>query len=843
MDLNKTIEKIEADREQTEASFVFCLWKDPQRYDDYKTVNEGTDKTLICEEPLFYFQVGRGIRQQGFQTIDNITVDTYLADKPTLRKHFEELNGWRACKAMMDLVDPENVDGFLDQINKMNTLKILATRYEDMLSHPEKFEHSTNEEVYEAFEYMNNSVALTTGHDSKVESLVVDEKYIQDCNAGMDVGLSYAAGAPLLNYLTLGAPIGDMYLFAGHSGIGKALEINTPVLTYNGFVPMKDIHVGDLVIGEDGKPYPVIGVFPQGMREGYRVTFEDDSYVDCDGEHLWKFKTFADVRKGKEWKVDTLNNMLKKYKFKVNGGTFNLAIPVTKPVEKFRDEAELPIPPYSLGTLIGDGCLKYHPITLTNPEKDIVEKVGDELKEFGEFHHFQNYLQHNFCSNNNFGIGKNGKSINELGRRIKELGLDCLSSEKFIPNIYLKSNKENRLSLLQGLIDTDGSVNKKGAVSFSTTSKLLARDVQTLIWSLGYRCSLKQQIRKDKNIDYNIRIFAKSDELFTSEKHKNRYENRRKLTRFHSYDYLKIVKVEKLPEPVEMQCISVASPDHTYICGDYIVTHNTSFIFENMVIPFAEAGTGVGIISNEMQSKAYKNLLLVHILTHDLNYWKITRKKLSIGHFNDEELEMLRKAAAITKEKYSNIRFVKMFENDTSKVIQHIKRLARSGTKAIIFDTMKASDDSSGDNMWQSLLMDSRKIFNAVSKEQVALICTFQLALHTTNQRWLDATCLSNSKQIKEVVAQAVFCRALWQDEYTGEKNDCEPYYRDKNNPKIKKPFILDKNKKYIVAFLNKTRSDETDQTILFQFDGQWNRWQEIGFCTIKNDHGQFDRR
>ena len=69
MDLTKAIEKIEANRVQAEASFVFCLWKDPQRYDDYKNINEGTDKTLICEEQVFYFMVGRGIRRQGFSNI------------------------------------------------------------------------------------------------------------------------------------------------------------------------------------------------------------------------------------------------------------------------------------------------------------------------------------------------------------------------------------------------------------------------------------------------------------------------------------------------------------------------------------------------------------------------------------------------------------------------------------------------------------------------------------------------------------------------------------------------------------------------------------------------------
>ena len=79
MDLTKAIEKIEANRVQAEASFVFCLWKDPQRYDDYKNINEGTDKTLICEEQVFYFMVGRGIRRQGFSNIEGNKVDATIS--------------------------------------------------------------------------------------------------------------------------------------------------------------------------------------------------------------------------------------------------------------------------------------------------------------------------------------------------------------------------------------------------------------------------------------------------------------------------------------------------------------------------------------------------------------------------------------------------------------------------------------------------------------------------------------------------------------------------------------------------------------------------------------------
>lgn len=493
MDLNKAIARIEENRVRAEASFVFCLWKDPQRYDDYKNVNEGTDKTLICEDQVFYFMIGRGIRRQGFTNIDNITLDTYLADKPSLRKHYEELNGWRACVGMMELVDPENTDSYYNQISKMNTLKILATKYDELLSHPERFDDATNEDVYNTFELLNNQAALTTGNSAKVENIIADEKYLDQCDAGMGVGVQYDKVAKLLNSLTLGLPIGDMYLLAAHSGSFKS-----------------------------------------------------------------------------------------------------------------------------------------------------------------------------------------------------------------------------------------------------------------------------------------------------------------------------------------------------------------SFLFNNMVVPIAENGYKVCIISNEMTVDAYKNLLLVHVLTNDLNYWNITRKKLKTGHFTEEDKKMLREAIKIEKEKYSDIQFVKLFESDTSSLVKYIKRLARSGTKVFIYDTLKASDSSGNDDrMWQTLLMDSRRIFQAVSKEQVCFVASFQLALYTTNQRYLDASCLSSSKQIKEVCSEVCLQRLLWDDEYPNEKYDCEPYrYKKTESGKyIKVPVEIDKDKKYVVIFLDKTRNDERGQCLLYCVNGAYNTWQEIGYCTIKNDHGQYDRR
>lgn len=279
--------------------------------------------------------------------------------------------------------------------------------------------------------------------------------------------------------------------------------------------------------------------------------------------------------------------------------------------------------------------------------------------------------------------------------------------------------------------------------------------------------------------------------------------------------------------------------------GGFSGTGKTSFVFENMILPMAENGTKCCIISNEMQVRAYRQLLIVHILTHEFNYWKITRKHLKIGNFTDEQKDLLKQAASIGREKYKTIKFVKMFDNDTPRVCKTIRKYSKLGYQMFLWDTMKSDDDSSLE-MYRQLLHTSRKVFQTASRENVAVVCTYQLALHLLNQRYLDANCLSNGKQIKEVFSEMIYIRPLWDDEYTGERCDCKAYTRNKRPDgtweKFTTPITLDKTKKYIVAFLDKTRNDEDKQQILYEANLTWNSWHEVGFCTIKNEHVQTTR-
>lgn len=487
MELKDYPKELTEGRESAEATFVFCLWKQPDLFDDFSRINAGDDETLKTPDGVFYFTLGRQMHNQGYKSFDNVTIYTFLEGKPTVKKHFDELGGYSTVSELCSLVNTDNVDAYYDKIAKLNTLMTLHDKGFNVVSNMDRFAKMTNQEVYDYYDYILNSVSIKNTHDIEIETLEIDDKFLEECDAGSTQGISYGAHCPILNYLTLGTPLGDMYMFGGYSGVGK-----------------------------------------------------------------------------------------------------------------------------------------------------------------------------------------------------------------------------------------------------------------------------------------------------------------------------------------------------------------TSFTFENMILPMTEDGVKCAVISNEQRSKDFKQLLLVHILTQELDYWGLTRKKLKIGKFTDEQWEMLRKAEVISREKYGSIKFVKIFDTDMNKVKRIIKKLSKLGYQTIMFDTMK-SEDEIDEAMWQQLLIHSRKLFQITSKENISLICTYQLALHTLNKRYLDASCLSNAKQIKEVFSEMVYARQLWDDEFNGDKFDVKPYQLEKDSSgkytNIRKPITLDRDKKYIVVFLDKTRNDDDKIQVLYQFNGRFNRWKEIGYCTVFNEH------
>ncbi len=359
-------------------------------------------------------------------------------------------------------------------------------------------------------------------------------------------------------------------IVTGPAGVGKAQPLDSKVMTIGGWKLMKDIELYDLVLGEDGKYYNVTGIFPQGEMEVVKITFEDGRTAECTYNHLWNIYCFDYPEKNRVIDTTELIRKINKKSYKNR-----LYIPLISPDDKTWDEVVLPIQPYLLGVILGDGHIsKEGCVNITSEDTFIIDNINNLLPddaiirqindiEYKILNKIQNRKGNTIKNNMNL-FGLNGKK----------------SYEKFIPQIYLNSSLSQRIELLKGLLDTDGTVGKNGDVSYCTTSPYLANQVQDLIRSIGGLCRITTKTpsytyngeKKKGRLAYILSIRLKDrNRLFSLprklEKLSDDYQ-------YNDYLRLRIVSVEPV-RITECQCIMVDSISHLYVTDNYVVTHNT----------------------------------------------------------------------------------------------------------------------------------------------------------------------------------------------------------------------------------------------------------------------------
>nr|WP_283164685.1 DnaB-like helicase C-terminal domain-containing protein [Lysinibacillus sp. Bpr_S20] len=265
-------------------------------------------------------------------------------------------------------------------------------------------------------------------------------------------------------------------------------------------------------------------------------------------------------------------------------------------------------------------------------------------------------------------------------------------------------------------------------------------------------------------------------------------------------------------------------------------TGKSSYVVNSYVMAILDAGESITIIANEMNIDAWRHLFLATVLSQKLNYFGLTRKKQKTGSYTDEQLAMIKEAQKYITENYKGrIKFVKIFDYSIDDVKRVIRKMAKRGFNYNIFDTFK-SEDASSSNVTGELIEASKQLLQVAEKENVNITITMQLAIYMENTRYLTSATLSSAKAVKEVVSEVILMRKLWDDEYSGQKYDVKPwrYIRDSNG-KItgsKEYLTLDPEKRYRIMFLDKTRNDDDDICVISRFDGAWNSWKEIGYCT-----------
>lgn len=369
----------------------------------------------------------------------------------------------------------------------------------------------------------------------------------------------------------------NISILAGHSGCGKAEPVDTIIPTPIGNRRLGDIKVGDYVFDRFGNPTKVLGVFPQGMKDCYTITLSDGRKTQCNDEHLWSYYT----SKGNLY-TKTLRQMIDGglYLTQKNGHKNNkYKIPINKAVEY--PKRNFDVDPYVIGSFIGNGCCTESRLTLSSADKEQVAEVAKLINAISYNKDKCSYSWHfrtpNPCNNKIYYQTKEilGKYSNEICQ---------LSGNKRIPNEYKYSSIEQRYKLLQGLFDTDGSILDKAPrfnVRYSTTSYGLAKDIQEVLFSLGYSCSLSIDKRPNKNDCYSINVLIPNEEkykLFRLSRKKERALKAKQYKKHRTYDRISIVDVKKELYQKEMVCILVDNDEHLYLTNDYIVTHNTSAV-------------------------------------------------------------------------------------------------------------------------------------------------------------------------------------------------------------------------------------------------------------------------
>lgn len=418
--------------------------------------------------------------------------------------------------------------------------------------------------------------------------------------------------------------------------------LDAKILTPTGWVTMGSLKIGDYVISKNGNPVKVLNIFKKGIKQIYKVETTDGTSTECCEDHLWATTDFNERKHNKGYKIRTTKDIMSKLLYHTNN-KLNFHIPRNKPVEFY--DSDLPLDPYVLGVLLGDGSI-CNSISIYSTDNEIIEKVrikveqmqcsinnvggiqycissnlrnnkparhvqltnltnnksilyysiGEALEELDINRSSLQYMcdnnkivdnvRYSFVQNNNRWQNKVKDILYNLGL----LGKKCC--DKFIPDQYkYNSSIDKRLELLRGLMDTDGTVSKEGNAVYYTTSKILAEDVADIVRSLGGRTKIRVRNRVTNGNLIDGRIIKgklPSYELCISlPEDKNPFSLPRKADRYKCKTIRGVgIKSVTYVGDKETQCILIDDPEHLYITDGYIVTHNTK---DEKIEPFYKA--------------------------------------------------------------------------------------------------------------------------------------------------------------------------------------------------------------------------------------------------------------
>ncbi|MDZ7736389.1 MAG: replicative DNA helicase [Gammaproteobacteria bacterium] len=456
-----------------------------------------------------------------------------------------------------------------------------------------------------------------------------------------------ATGFDDFDEMTAGLQKSDLIIVAGRPSMGKAQPLDARVRTLDGWKKMGELKFGDHLASIDGRPSHVAGIYPQGRKDIYRITFSDGRSTEVCDEHLWRVY-YRSWESSRILSTARLKEMLTRKRYQNR-------LWIDHSSGDFGHKQTLPVDPWVLGVLIGDGNLKGSSVRVSTASDKLLVTLAECLGSDYLLRAAGGYDYRVVQSQTQFRASQWGVSPNPIKEALQCLYLwDIGAESKFIPEVYKTAEKSARIALLSGLLDTDGWIESWGSIRFASSSERLADDVVDLARSLG-GWATKSSRHNSYSHNGEKRLgrpswvvnmsFARPLSLFTLPAKKGRMVSERQRKR------MPVIKSIEWVRQAQAQCIAVTHPEKLYITDDYVVTHNTAFSINIAEHASIKGKKSVAIFSMEMPGEQLAMRMLGSLS-------RVDQQKIRTGRIAEDDWPRLTATLTMMQD-------AKMFIDDT----------------------------------------------------------------------------------------------------------------------------------------------------------------------------------
>lgn len=685
----------------------------------------------------------------GATKITPVDISLYLESNAAGQLSFNQNNGIEYLQDAEYLAEEGNFPYYYKELKKINLVDDLkkmgidtSSIYCENLTAPNAFE------VNQRFKDLSIEDIIT---EVKKKILKVEKDYAQSEavqtweledevdavieNFGNVEEIGLPLNGEIYSSIINGAELGALTIRSSPSGCGKAIPNSEKIPTPSGWRTVGEIKAGDYLFDAFGKPTKVLQVFPQGRKKVWQVTFKDGRVARCCKEHLWSYNTTGQKKSQKENRVFLTKELCEIFNepLQNNDSSYKILIPQQYAVEY--EEEKHYLPPYVFGALLGDGSFRQSAsnkaLQFSSETSEMPEYIGSAMGWKVKKGSGENYTW--YFSSTEFT--KPGQKINiwveEALKEYPEL-IGVKSEGKFIPRDYLEDSIENRYELLNGLLDTDGSVDEKGRISYYTVSRQLCKDVTELCQSLGFKTSFLIDTPKDSLPCYQVQITGRPEDkqkLFRLKRKKEIIQNwynspKRKEANTHN----PIVRIEQLDYEEEMTCFFVDNAEHLFLVGDFIVTHNTRTAVADackLAFPFCYDETQGRWIKNGSQEPT---LFIMTEQKHEqvvkmvLAYLSgVDESKYRYGNLTKEEEKRIAIAAKIVKH-YKTLKLMRIPDPTIAQLKLSVREeVILSGRRYVFFDYIFISPGLINEFKGQSLRNDELLLLMVTALKDLAI--------------------------------------------------------------------------------------------------------------------------